>query len=285
MITLELRHAIGRAVTEAVTEGAAEAGDGPGPGEVPDPGLRPGGEPGRYASSVAFGLASSAKGKGAKNDPARIAARLAARLRDTEPWIARAEVTGRGYVTVTVTPEALEQVAERVAAAGPDCVRGDALAGHSCPRPTRAVSWEEAPTWEEARDRLAAELTVRLAEAAGAMITATEGPGGDEPRDGRACHDGGGTGHGGGAMIRSGKRTPAPVTAVAYAGRDAVLLWLARSAPGQPVAVDQEMIARHHPGNPAYAVRYAHARAASEMRWAAAAGSGSAGVAVPAGPR
>ena len=45
---------------------------------------------------------------------------------------------------------------------------------------------------------------------------------------------------------------------------------LARAIPGKPVRVDPGIIARHVPGNPAYAVRYAHARAASGVRWAAA---------------
>ena len=58
--------------------------------------------------------------------------------------------------------------------------------------------------------------------------------------------------------------------AVAFAGRDAVTFTLARAIPGKPLRVDQQIIARHVPGNPAYAVRYAHARAASGVRWAVA---------------
>jgi arginyl-tRNA synthetase len=60
--------------------------------------------------------------------------------------------------------------------------------------------------------------------------------------------------------------------AVAFAGPDAVTFTLARAIPGKPVRVDPGIIARHVPGNPAYAVRYAHARAASGVRWAAASG-------------
>jgi arginyl-tRNA synthetase len=56
--------------------------------------------------------------------------------------------------------------------------------------------------------------------------------------------------------------------AVAFSGRDAVTFTLARAIPGKPLTIDQEIIARHVPGNPAYAVRYAHARAASGVRWA-----------------
>jgi arginyl-tRNA synthetase len=61
--------------------------------------------------------------------------------------------------------------------------------------------------------------------------------------------------------------------AVAYAGPDEVRFSLARSAPGHPVRIEAAIIARHVPENPAYAVRYAHARAASGVRWAAARGA------------
>jgi arginyl-tRNA synthetase len=67
--------------------------------------------------------------------------------------------------------------------------------------------------------------------------------------------------------------TASPVAAaIAYAGRDAVRFALARMRPGgrppEPAAV-----ARHVLGNPAYAVRYAHAAAAAVLRWAASLGS------------
>lgn len=245
---------------------------------MPDPGLRPGGEPGQYTSSVAFGLAATTE-----SPRERIAARLAACLEGGEPWIATAAPAGRGYVTVTVTPEALESVADRIAAAGAACVRSDALAGSTYPRPARAEALAAA-TWEEARQLLAAELTARLAEAAGA----TQGKTQDATREAaqeaqeaaqearevtqERCQENGGAGnpHRDG-RIRSGERGRGPAAAVAFAGRDAVRFSLARLLPGQPPDVDPEKIARHHVGNPAYAVRYAHARAASGVRWVAAA--------------
>lgn len=239
---------------------------------MPDPGLRPGGEPGQYASSVAFGLAAAAQ-----SPPEPVAARLAACLEGGEPWIAAAAVTGRGYVTVTVTETALAKVADRVTAAGPACVRSDALAGSACPRPARAEALIAA-TWEEARELLTAELTARLAEAAGATQDTTRAAAkgriraatrettrersGENGGVGEPCRDG---------PIRSGERERGPAAAVAFAGRDAVRFSLARLLPGQPADIDPEKIARHHPGNPAYAVMYAHARAASGVRWAAAA--------------
>jgi arginyl-tRNA synthetase len=61
---------------------------------------------------------------------------------------------------------------------------------------------------------------------------------------------------------------------VAFAGYDAVRFSLARAVPGRPVQIDRRIIARHVLDNPAYAVRYAHARAASGVRWAAIGGNG-----------
>jgi arginyl-tRNA synthetase len=271
VITLDLRRAIARA--------AAGAGFGP----AADPGLRPGGEPGQYSSSVAFGLAET-------ETPGRIAARLAAALEDQEPWIAQAGATGPGYVTVTVTAEALGNVADRIVAAGPGCVRSDALAGRTFPKPgsadpLAAATWEAAATWAEARRLLAAELTARLAEAAGAAIAeppaAIAEPGPEPPatraEPGPSAEDGGEGGIGRDGTIRSGERQPAPAVTVAFAGRDAVLFSLARALPESQLSLDQRKIARHHVDNPAYAVRYAHARAASGVRWAAAADPDQAG--------
>jgi arginyl-tRNA synthetase len=237
---------------------------------MPDPGLRPGGEPGQYASSVAFGLAATTQ-----SPRERIAARLAACLEGGEPWIATATPAGQGYVTVTVTPEALESVADRVTAAGAACVRSDALAGSTYPRQARAEALAAA-TWEEARQLLATELTARLAEAAGATREAAQETreATQETREAtqERCQENGGAGnpHRDGP-IRSGERGRGPAAAVAFAGRDAVRFSLARLLPGQPADIDPEKIARHHLGNPAYAVRYAHARAASGVRWVAAA--------------
>jgi arginyl-tRNA synthetase len=73
-----------------------------------------------------------------------------------------------------------------------------------------------------------------------------------------------------------GPASPVPA-AVAYAGLDAVRFALARTAPGG-APPEPTVIARHVLGNPAYAVRYAHAAAAAVLRWAA-----SSDIAGPAG--
>src|SRR6185437_4607587 len=72
-----------------------------------------------------------------------------------------------------------------------------------------------------------------------------------------------------GEPTASGNLSRDLAAAISFAGADAVRFWLARALPGRPVRVDAAIMARHAPDNPAYAVRYAHARAASGVRWAA----------------
>ena len=233
MITRELREAIGRAVAAI---GLAPA----------EPGLRPAGGPGRYASSVAFELGEN---------PREIAGRLAWWLA-REPWIAQADVTGPGYLTITVTPGTLTALADRIAEAGPASASSDALRGVTLPAPPAADPLAAA-TWKEARAALAAELTARLAAAAGATLSAPHCPERTVAPP---------------PAISPSPAAGGPAAAVAFAGPDAVRFALARVVPGRPVLIDPEIIARHLPDNPAYAVRYAHARAASGVRWAATPG-------------
>ena len=239
MITRDLRHAIARA--------AAAAGFP----HSTDPGLRPTGTPGQYAASVALALR--------EQNPKQTARALAAALAE-EPWIAAAEVTGPGYLTVTVTQDALAAVAARVIASGPDCAASDALAGRTV-QAAPAGDPLDAATWEKARAALAARLTARLAAESGATVpdlSDTERSVVSLPAN---------------SPLRSAETTVRSVemaSAIAYAGRDAVTYTLARAIPGKPLRVAAEVIARHVPGNPAYAVRYAHARAASGVRWATA---------------
>jgi len=227
MITAGVRRAIGAAA------GRQDA----------DPLLRPGPAPGSYTSSLAFRLDP--------RDPRQTAARLAARLRD-QAWIAAAEVTGSGFVTVTVTHATLARLAIRIANAGPACAESDALAGRTVPGPGPAAVAD----WPQARAALAAELTARLATAAGATL------------------------------LIDPERVPVPAPAppprdpvaeaVDYAGPDAVRYALARMPPGGEPP-EAAVIARHVLANPAYAVRYAHAAAAAVLRWAAALGTRPAG--------
>jgi arginyl-tRNA synthetase len=262
VITQDVRRAIAQAV-------AAE-------GFVPaDPGLRPGGAPGCYASSVAFRLADG-------RAPRDIAHLLAARLAG-HSWLARAEVSGPGFLALAVTTRTLTGLPARISAAGPGCVRSEVLSGVTVEAPPAADALAAAG-WEEARAALAAELTVRLAAAAGATVAVSRCPerAVAPPRRGHAVAGGGApAGVEAGAEqasaaaasprqgSASGQLSADVAVAVRFAGADAVRFSLARAVPGRPVHIDVAQIARHVPDNPAYAVRYAHARAASGVRWAA----------------
>jgi len=238
VITQDVRRALARA---AAAEGFAPA----------DPGLRPGGAPGCYASSVAFRLADG-------RAPRDIAHLLAARLAE-HPWLARAEVSGPGFLALTVTTRTLAALPERIRAAGPACARSEVLGGVRVPAPPAADPLA-ATGWEEARAALAAELTGRLAAAAGATVAVFGYPERRVAPPQRSLAVAGGDG---------GRLSGDVAAAVAFAGPDAVRFSLAAAVPGRPVRIDAGQIARQVPDNPAYAVRYAHARAASGVRWAA----------------
>jgi len=200
----------------------------------------PGSAPGTYATPIAFRLGP---------DPLPTATALAAALRRAD-WVCAATVTG-GYVTVTVTPDALARLAVRITAAGPACARSTALAGATVPAPP-APDLAAAAGWADARRRLAAFLTGRLAEVAGACAFPSD------PEERRAIQ----------------ARRPAPATgpvaaAIEFAGAGAIRYALARLPPGAPAEVDPCYAAAQHLGVPAYAVRYAHAHAVSTLRQAA----------------
>jgi arginyl-tRNA synthetase len=224
-----------------------------------------------YVTTIAFWLARGHAGGPGAGGPAAVAAALAARLSGLD-WVEAAAVTGGGYLAATVTADALASLAVRVTEAGPGCARSSALAGASQAAPI-ATDLASAPTWEEARRRVHATVTGRLAEAAGARVSwhheaeritalhpaapvtagpVTEGPAVEGP-------------------VPGGPAPPAgPVAeAVAYAGADAITYALARLLPRGPARVDARLAAAHHLGNPAYAVQYAHAHAASALRQAA----------------
>ena len=203
-----------------------------------DPLLRPGPASGSYITALPFRLSP---------DPATAAPHLAAKLRD-ELWIAKAEVTGPGFVTVTVTHATLARLAIRIAHAGPACAASDALAGRTVQAPAE-IPLAAVPSWPQARAALAAQVTARLAATAGARIDTERGavPAPPSPSRGSVAD------------------------AIGFAGADAVRFALARMAPGGEPP-DPAVIARHVLANPAYAVRYAHAAAAAVLRWAAALG-------------
>jgi len=199
--------------------------------------------PGTYGTPVAFRLAG-----GHPATAPKIAMTLAAALRRAD-WVCSATVTG-GYLNVTVTQDALARLAARITAAGPACARSRALAGTTVPAPPEpdlAVAADWAAAWWQ----LAAHLTGRLAEAAGARTFPSF------------------------AAERRPVAGPAPgrtgpvADAINFAGASEIRYALARIAPGTPVRVDPGDAAQRRLDVPAYAVRYAHSRAASTLRQAA----------------
>jgi arginyl-tRNA synthetase len=240
VITAELRRALAVLGSAAGLDGA-------------DPLLRPGPGPGAYASSLPFRLARPGQ------DPRQVAAELAVQLSE-ETWIA--EPAGSGYLTVTVSHDALASLAVRIARAGPACAASDALRGRAILAPPPA-DLAAAPGWPQARATLAAELTARLAATAGATVSfAAERSVVPQPSPAPAA----------------GPQLNPVAVAIEYAGVDAVRFALARMPPAGAASWPRAaVIARHVLANPAYAVRYAHAAAAAVLRWAAVLGTKPAG--------
>ena len=284
MITGDLSAALATAVAAAVAsgdladDGALSAAPGLAAGTWRPVPSEAGGGPGRYATTLPFVLAHRLAA-----DPARIAAVLAAAL-PAVPGISPAglseiSVTGGGYLSITVTPDTLARLAIRISGAGPGCARSQAMHGVqvTAPRDTRlagAPDWADAD-WADAWQRLTAGQAGRLAEAAGADVTwvppVPKEPVPKEPVPKELVPK----------ETAPGETLPGeagPVAeAVAYAGEDSVRFALSRlSRPplsGAPRAhapgLDPRAMAAQHLGNPAYAVRYAHAHAASALRQAA----------------
>jgi arginyl-tRNA synthetase len=228
--------------------------------------------PGSYATSLPFDLARLA---GAQ--PAAVAARLAELIRPAS-WIDSAEPTGGGYLTIKVTAAALADLAVRIAEAGPACARSAALRGVRRPAPPVPDLAAE-PSWQQAWRDQAAALVSRLAEAAGATVegTAAEAPAAEAP--GGAGRDvvagrGGATGRGPAGQLRLAGWPVAAggmsvADAVGYAGADAVRYWLARMPAGLGDGLDGRFSVSYSMTDPYYLVSFAHADAASVLRWAA----------------
>jgi arginyl-tRNA synthetase len=204
----------------------------------------PGSRPASYATSLAFEIARL-NGR----TPAEVAAVLAAPLREI-PWVSAAEPAGDGYLTITVTPQALAASAARMAAAGPACaqsliLRGTAATVRPWPDPAAAPSWPTA--WDDQADT----MTGRLAQAAGATVTITS----EWER---------------GALAPRSARDPrSPVyAAVAHFGASSVRYRLARALPGHAAQLAELAQVRTRAADPLYPVQQAHADAASTLRWA-----------------
>ena len=259
MLTADLRHAL---------LSAADDAGYPAPGH--DPVLRSGGAPGCYTAGLPLRITGQ--------HAAPIAEAIAAPLRSV-PWIETVTPAPRGYLIITVTDDALQRLAVRVAEAGPACVRSDALRGTTVPPPPvpsllsapapplppAPLSAPEPPPpprpsagrpdpWAGAHATVLLQVTAALGQAAGASVPFdffNRLPPHPVPTP----------------------TAPDPVTAAgAFAGAEALRYTLARTPPGRLVPPDPAAAARHVEANPAYAVRYAYSCAASTLRWAAALG-------------
>jgi arginyl-tRNA synthetase len=205
----------------------------------------PGDRPASFATSLAFELARL-NGR----SPAEVAGILATPLRGIA-WIQAAEPSGDGYLTITVTPQALASSAARMAAAGLACaqstiLRGTATTVRPWPDPAAAHTWADA--WQDQADA----MTGRLAQAAGATVTITS----EWER--------------GGLQPRAARDRQSPVyAAVAYLGASSVRYRLARTLPGNTAQLADLLERRTRAADPLYSVQQAHADAASTLRWAA----------------
>ena len=241
MIPADLGAELTRAIRAAVAAGTLPpaAADARPAGTWRPP---PGRDDASYATSLPFELARLA-GTG----PEAIAARLAEALRGAD-LISAAEPTGGGYLTITVTPQALAGLAIRIAQAGPDCARSTALRGATLPMPP-LPDLAAAPSWPAAWRDQAAALTGRLAATAGAT-----------PEKRWRQLDG----HPGQPVLQ-----PSVAEAVAYAGAEAVRYALARALTEPAGGIEPRDLVTSDLTDPYYAVRFAHADSASTLRRAA----------------
>lgn len=211
------------------------------------------GSPG-YATSLPLSLARLSQGPAAS-----VAEALAGGLAAL-PWISTARVTGDGYLTITVTADYLATLAPRIVAAGRAAADSDALAGRRLSAPVRP-DLSAAMTWEQAWHGTCDAVTGLLARAAGAQLDFH-----DAERDLARSSS---------AQARSGEgAAPAAVSspvgdAVAFYGADVVGYALARASGPGGSTIARQLGLPLDLNNPFVIVTYAHADAASTLRWAA----------------
>lgn len=201
-------------------------------------------DPSGFATPIAFQLAALAR-----TEPAELAAELARPLSDL-PWVLAAEPAGPGYLTIKVTHRALVESAVLIAMGGAPALASTILAGTT----TTLRPWPDltaAPSWRCAWQEHAHAMTGRLAQFAGASVTATFIPERRKPRASPppAAHQ--------------------PVAgAVAWYGEPSVRYALARTPPGQVDRLDSTLRPGVWGAGPVDAVRQAYVSAASAGRWA-----------------
>lgn len=206
-----------------------------------------------YATSLPLSLASLAG-----RSPTSVAEALAPGL-TAMPWIDSARVTGDGYLTVTVTYDHLANLAARIVAKEGAAANSDALAGRKLTTPVQpdlsaASTWELA--WQAQRD----VLTGRLARAAGAQLVF------DDPEQDLAHPSARQAGPG--SVPVTGAQRSLVADAIAFYGAGAVSYALARTPAPKTDSITRQLRLPLDLDNPFVLVRYAHADAASTLRWA-----------------
>src|SRR5215467_5846014 len=246
MIPADIGAEIARLLEASIAAGDVRSNVG---GLSPDGTWRPapaqaGGGPGIYATSLPLEIARLADMAAGP-----VAARLAADL-GAVSWIRSARVTGDGYLTVSVTADRLAALPARIVDAGHAAARSGALAGVRTTAPS-LPDLAAAPDWERSWRMQRGALAGRLADAAGATVTFAQS-------QRNASSD------------SAAQPTVVPVAAaVARHGADAVRYALARASAPQPQAIFRQLDLPLDLANPFVLVRYAHADAASTLRWAA----------------
>jgi arginyl-tRNA synthetase len=173
--------------------------------------------------------------------PGEVAAILAARLRRV-PGVAEAFASPSGHCALRLRADARGALVAAIVTGGAAYARSRALGGTEI-TVAKAGNLARAHTLDQARTWLAAEVTGRLTEAAGGRVRWT-GPEVVDPPESSPV---------------AGLLAAAGVGATHYA--------LLRTTSG--AGLDPAVWARAHTDNPAYAVRYAHAHAAGQLRQAA----------------
>ena len=168
-------------------------------------------------------------------------------------------MTGDGYLTITVTAGHLAGLAARIAAAGQAAANSDALAGRQLTASARpdlslAASWEQA--WQAQRDT----LTGHMARAAGAEVLFHDSQQDLVPSSTTQA--------GSGSVPVSTVMSGTVAEAVAFHGADAVSYALARASAPRTDSIIRQFSLPLDMDNPFVLVRYAHADAASTLRWA-----------------
>lgn len=176
------------------------------------------------------------------------------------PWVSAARATGEGYLTITVTAGHLAGLAARMAAAGQSAANSDALAGRHLTAPawpdlSLAASWEQA--WQVQRDT----LTGNMARAAGAEVLFHNSQQDLAPSSPTQA--------GSGSAPVSAAMSGTVAEAVAFHGADAVSYAFARASAPRTDSIIRQFTRPLDAENPFVLVRYAHADAASTLRWAA----------------